>query len=270
MLYRPKKKRGRKKRSAGGLATGFIRCWSFLVGACHPALASRSLGRSPLARCPKPVMITSPIWAFTSTGRGCTYCFVGGRRALLFRDNVIGAGIRLEKSLVQGVTIVIGVDGGRLRTRKRKKGRKKESGHHGFDAEWREPKVLVIYEVDEKGRKKKAGYQRYDATMENCDAFALIAGHLRTIGADKAARWPSGDGALRSGSESKSCAKRLGSTSANSSRLWTSTTPRNVFTISLPRLSPGRKASGRSGSETPPNCCTAARSTTSSLCAPSN
>lgn len=56
----------------------------------------------------------------------------------------------------------------------------------------------MIYELDEKGRKRKDGYQRYDATLENCDAiFALMAGHLRAIGAEEAERWVfASDGAL--------------------------------------------------------------------------
>lgn len=200
MLHRPKKKRGRKKTKRGRSGNGFYPVLELLGirERVTPALASSVARQIALGSVSQTQDNLADLGIHLDRKRLHSIALSVGRRALLFRDNVIGAGIKPEKSLVQGVTIVIGVDGGRLRTRKRKKGRRKDSGHHGFDAEWREPKVFVVYEVDEKGRKKRAGYQRYDATMENCDAvFALIAGHLRTIGADKAARWAFvGDGAL--------------------------------------------------------------------------
>jgi len=96
-----------------------------------------------------------------------------------------------------GKRIVIGVDGGRLRTRVARRGRRKGNGRKGFHALWREPKVFVIYEIDAKGRKKKRGLVRYDATMEKADqVFEILAATLIAIGADRATEWVFvGDGA---------------------------------------------------------------------------
>lgn len=100
--------------------------------------------------------------------------------------------------VVRGKRIVIGTDGGRVRLRVAKtKGRRRPSGHRGFRAPWKEPKVLVIYEIDEKGKKRRHGLVRYDATMEDADGiFDILVAILREIGAHEAAEWiVTGDGA---------------------------------------------------------------------------
>ena len=51
-----------------------------------------------------------------------------------------------------GCRIVIAFDGGRLRERIDKKGRKKLNGYRDFDAPWVEPRQLVIYAIDEDGK----------------------------------------------------------------------------------------------------------------------
>lgn len=89
----------------------------------------------------------------------------------------------------KGKRIVVGVDGGRLRSRvPRKRGRrKKETNRRGFDCPWREPKCFVIYEIDEKGRKKRTTLPIYDATLGNCDAvFEIITAELKLRGARQA------------------------------------------------------------------------------------
>jgi hypothetical protein len=101
-------------------------------------------------------------------------------------------------SSAAGKRLVIGTDGGRVRTRvEQKRGRPRKSGRRGFDAPWREPKVLVIYEVDEQGRKKKEGLVRYDITLRDADGlFAILVSILCSIGAHQAAEWIIvGDGA---------------------------------------------------------------------------
>ena len=52
--------------------------------------------------------------------------------------------------------MVIGVDGGRINIRQtHRKGRKRKSGWPGYKTEWKEPKLLIIYVLDEEGRKIK-------------------------------------------------------------------------------------------------------------------
>ena len=97
----------------------------------------------------------------------------------------------------KGKRLVICADGGRVRIRTSKKGRRRKSGRKGYHGDWREPKVLVVYEVDEKGRKVKNGLCRYDATMKDADGlFSILTALLCEIGAHEALAWiVVGDGA---------------------------------------------------------------------------
>lgn len=113
-------------------------------------------------------------------------------RGLAYRDWLMKKCLAGERrgTSAKGKRLVLGVDGGRLRTRVNNGGRPKKSGRRGFDAEWREPKVLVIYEVDAKGRKVRDGLLWYDATLKNADAvFEILAAHLINLGAQETAEW---------------------------------------------------------------------------------
>lgn len=100
-------------------------------------------------------------------------------------------------SLAAGKRLVIGLDGGRIRTRVNLKGRRRKSGHSRFEAPWREPKVLVVYEVGDDGRRKRGGLVRYDATLQDADGILLLlVSTLRELGAAEATEWVIvGDGA---------------------------------------------------------------------------
>lgn len=91
----------------------------------------------------------------------------------------------------RGKCVVISTDGGGIRTRvPKKRGRLRKTGSRGYHAPWREPKVIIIYEIDAKGHKKKSGILRYDATMGNADeTFSLLATYLLSIGAQEAEEW---------------------------------------------------------------------------------
>lgn len=84
--------------------------------------------------------------------------------------------------------VVVSVDGGRLRIRQARKGRpRKSTGRRGFDAPWREPKVLTIYLIDADGRKERKTLSLHDATLGDADAvFALLVGYLRLLGVHQA------------------------------------------------------------------------------------
>ncbi|MGV8122594.1 MAG: hypothetical protein AB2L14_22780 [Candidatus Xenobiia bacterium LiM19] len=90
-----------------------------------------------------------------------------------------------------GKRLVICTDGGRIRMRvPKRRGRLRKSGTRGFNAPWREPKVITIYEIDAGGRKKKLGLLRYDATMNDADeTFSLMSTLLLSIGAQNAEEW---------------------------------------------------------------------------------
>jgi len=100
---------------------------------------------------------------------------------------------------LSGRRVVASVDGGRLRTRQpRTRGRRRtKTRYRGFDAPWREPKVLTVYVIDDKGRKERHVRSLHDATLGDADAvFALLVGYLRLLGAHEAAHLVlTGDGA---------------------------------------------------------------------------
>jgi len=92
-----------------------------------------------------------------------------------------------ESTFLVGKRVMVCIDGGRLRYRLEKTGRRRKSGHHGFDAPWREPKVLAIYLLDEHG-KKTADPPIYEGTLAPWeDAAALAASTLTRFGARDAA-----------------------------------------------------------------------------------
>lgn len=87
-----------------------------------------------------------------------------------------------------GKRVALGVDGGRLRTRENKKGRRcAKTGRHRFEANWKEPKLVTIYTIDRRGRKERRGEVIYDGTLHGADAiFELLILHLKRLGADQA------------------------------------------------------------------------------------
>jgi len=88
---------------------------------------------------------------------------------------------------VKGRRVVISTDGGRLRVRKNKRGKKTKNGRTRYRTDWREPKLLVIYVVDEKGRMEREFAPVMDGTLEGPDeVFRLIEFYLRELGIDQA------------------------------------------------------------------------------------
>ena len=89
-------------------------------------------------------------------------------------------------TLLAGQRVVIAVDGGRTRLRRPKRGRRRKGRrHHGYHAEWKEPKLLTIYVVDERGRKIRTVRipVTNDGTFEGVEAFmALLKMHLVHLG----------------------------------------------------------------------------------------
>jgi hypothetical protein len=91
-----------------------------------------------------------------------------------------------------GKRVAAQIDGGRTRlrrvTRKQKGRGKKKRQRRRYKAEWREPKVLIIYEVDERGRLKAGTKPWIDGTFGGPDeALELLAFHLHRLGAAAAA-----------------------------------------------------------------------------------
>ena len=88
-----------------------------------------------------------------------------------------------------GKRVAVGIDGGRVRVRtvvkKVRVGGKRK--RRKFRIEWREPKVVILYEIDEKGRMARGSRPVIDGTLQGPDALIeLVAFHLHRLGAAKA------------------------------------------------------------------------------------
>ena len=87
-----------------------------------------------------------------------------------------------------GKRIAVQLDGGRIRlrkaTRKQKgKGNKKKQKRR-YKGQWREPKLLTIYEIDDNGRMARKSRARIDGSFQGPDEIMeLLAMHLHRLGA---------------------------------------------------------------------------------------
>ena len=83
-----------------------------------------------------------------------------------------------------GKRVRVSLDGGRVRTRRRRRGRKTAKGRHGFSTPWREPRLLVIDILDEQGQPDRLRLPLYDVLIGDAEAvWALLIGYLRLLGA---------------------------------------------------------------------------------------
>ena len=91
----------------------------------------------------------------------------------------------IETLQVQGRRVVVSIDGGRVRIRKDKPGPKTEKGRKRYQAEWREPKLLCIYFLNDKGDVDRTIPPILDGTMgEANEIFKMLCGYLSMISMD--------------------------------------------------------------------------------------
>ena len=107
------------------------------------------------------------------------------QRARLLQQNKdfkLGVGESLN-----GRRVVISSDGGRIRIRKNKRGQKTKKGRSHYSTSWREPKLLIIYTVNEKGEMDRKYAPFIDGTLRGPDAiFALLTYYLSQLQISKA------------------------------------------------------------------------------------
>jgi hypothetical protein len=174
--YRRKGKRRAGKRYAGVYA-GLV-----LLGIydrCTPALAAEvsllaaMLGSLEEAR---EVLAERGVVLDIKTLRQIAYRY--GTRARLSQqldDTVF-------EDTVAGRRVVVSSDGGRLRLRETKRGRKTKKGRQRYTGAWREPKVLIIYVVDAEGKREARFAPVMDATLKGPDAvFGLLRTYLQRL-----------------------------------------------------------------------------------------
>jgi hypothetical protein len=83
----------------------------------------------------------------------------------------------------KGKRVVISTDGGRIRTRKNKRGNKTKKGRTRYKTDWREPKLIVIYVINEEGEKDRKVSPVMDASLAGPDAtFEMLLYYLKKLG----------------------------------------------------------------------------------------
>ena len=81
-----------------------------------------------------------------------------------------------------GRRVVISCDGGRVRLREPKRGRKSQKGRARYNGAWREPKLIIIYVVDPEGKQEKCFAPLIDGLLMQPDTiFKLLRGYLRQL-----------------------------------------------------------------------------------------
>ncbi len=100
-----------------------------------------------------------------------------------------GAWASEEGDQVRGRRVVVSADGGRVRLRENKRGRKTEKGRTRYKGAWREPKLLIVYVVDAEGKLARSFAPVLDGLVRGPDAFfRLLRGYVQGLGLDQADR----------------------------------------------------------------------------------
>lgn len=87
----------------------------------------------------------------------------------------------LDAKNITGRKVVVSTDGGRIRIRK-KKVEKTKKGRNRYHTDWKEPKLLIIYVVNEQGRLDKKFSPFIDGTLKGPDEiFGLIKYYLKKL-----------------------------------------------------------------------------------------
>jgi len=124
--------------------------------------------------------------------RGCSLDFktirnIVKRFAARARFNQENGGCADAMLDVADCRVVISVDGGRVRIRKNKKGAKTKKGRKRYTADWREPKLFIIYVVGKDGRMDRKICPIMDASLNGPDSiFALLSFYLQRMNLGRA------------------------------------------------------------------------------------
>ena len=88
---------------------------------------------------------------------------------------------------VTGKRVVVSLDGGRVRVRRKKRGPKTKKGRNRFHTDWKEPKLLILYVVGDDGRPSQTWAPIIDGTLRGPEAvFALLLSYARQVGLNAA------------------------------------------------------------------------------------
>ena len=85
--------------------------------------------------------------------------------------------------------VVVSMDGGRIRLKEKKRGRKTAKGRSRYKGAWREPKLFIIYVVNAEGKIERSFMPVMDASLAGPDAlFTLLGSYLEQLGISEAER----------------------------------------------------------------------------------
>ena len=111
------------------------------------------------------------------TLRSLTYLFANKARDTQKTDLI------LTPQNVAGKRCAISLDGGRIRVRVGKKGKRTAKKRQRYQADWREPKLLHIWVLEDDGAICRSFSPWIDGTLKGSDAvFTLLAYYLKAIG----------------------------------------------------------------------------------------
>lgn len=149
---------------------------------CTPLLASE-IAQSAAALCSleeaRHMMASRGCLLDIKTVRNVTKRFAARARGGQKAEPIVEA---LRAEALQGRSIVLSTDGGRLRIRSAKQGRKSKRKRGRYKTDWREPKLLIIYVVNDVGRVDKKMLPIIDGTLKGPDVlFALMHIYLRSL-----------------------------------------------------------------------------------------
>ena len=86
---------------------------------------------------------------------------------------------------ITGRKLVVSIDGGRIRIRENKKGPKTKKNRTRYSTDWREPKLLCIYFLDENGDVDRSIPPILDGTMQHVDEiFKMLVEYLAMLPMD--------------------------------------------------------------------------------------
>jgi len=90
--------------------------------------------------------------------------------------------VPLSMPSIEGRRVVISTDGGRVRIRRNKPGRKTKKGRRYLHTDWKEPKLMIIYLVNEEGRLEPTFSPFIDGTLSGPEAiFGLMKYYLTQL-----------------------------------------------------------------------------------------
>lgn len=91
------------------------------------------------------------------------------------------ADMALKSHTVEGKRCAVSVDGGRIRTRVPKRGKKTAKKRYRFQADWKEPKLLHIWVLEDDGKICRSIAPWIDGTMKGPDAVFMLLGYYLGI-----------------------------------------------------------------------------------------